>query len=270
MLAAAEEAGLDVKAAQSFLDTDELRSEVCQCTRAREQSPTESYRVLQSPIASHCGVAGVALVWRHHQREGHPLHPTVRDEPSHSPYADRQLDVGWRALILTSNPTLPRSFVFNCPQLSLVGGPFRNGPGTPWVLNGSMDAPTFLQVFEAAYSRLQRAPTLLGRRVALRELQSRPELNGQEGMAMTFDEAKGRYGVHLEGSGTVLALKPDNLTAAASIPPTPPTMATMATRATATPSEGREQGSAEATICDGGACCAVECGDDDDGVIAMF
>ena len=106
-------------------------------------------------------------------------------------------------------------FVFNCPQLNLIGGPFRVGSGTPFVLNGSMDAPTFLRVFEDAHSRLlaaQRTQPLLGRRVSLHSL-SRLELNGRCGVATGVNEASGRYAVALEGERDrpPMAIKPTNL-----------------------------------------------------------
>ena len=52
---------------------------------------------------------------------------------------------------------------------------------------------------------------LLKRRVVLRELSGRPELNGNIGTAISWDAAAARYGVRLESGGSKLALKPQNL-----------------------------------------------------------
>lgn len=151
LLAAAAEVGLDVAAATAFLETDELVKEV----------------------------------W--------------------ASYGDTIHGRGIHSIPL---------FVFNCPALNLIGGPFRAGPGTPFVINGSMNAPTFLAVFESALDRLvaaQRTAPLLGRRVLISGL-SRDELNGREGLAQSFQEGSGRYAVALEGAnGDLLALKPANL-----------------------------------------------------------
>ena len=51
------------------------------------------------------------------------------------------------------------------------------------------------------------AAPLVGRRVTIDGLTSRPELNGTGGVAQSFDDAKGRYNVKLD-SGTFMALKP--------------------------------------------------------------
>ena len=72
---------------------------------------------------------------------------------------------------------------------------------------------------ESAFSPVipmqQAAPLLLGVRVVISGLLSKPELNGAVGLAKTYDEKKGRYGVKVDGStGNLLALKPDNLSPA--------------------------------------------------------
>ena len=55
-------------------------------------------------------------------------------------------------------------------------------------------------------------PPLLQRRVVLRGLSGRPELNGRRGTAVSFDPATGRYGVQLEGaSREKVALRPASL-----------------------------------------------------------
>ena len=58
------------------------------------------------------------------------------------------------------------------------------------------------------------AQPLVGLRVKIDGLVSKPELNGTEGFADEFDDAKGRYNVRLDATGAVMALKPTNLTAA--------------------------------------------------------
>ena len=53
--------------------------------------------------------------------------------------------------------------------------------------------------------------SLVGRKVLVLALEGRPELNGQIGLVKAYDEAKGRCAVQLEGGGTPMLLKPDNL-----------------------------------------------------------
>ena len=50
---------------------------------------------------------------------------------------------------------------------------------------------------------------LLGQRVVLGGLSSRPELNGQRGVAQSFEG--GRYAVALEGGGESVRVRPSNL-----------------------------------------------------------
>ena len=52
---------------------------------------------------------------------------------------------------------------------------------------------------------------LLGRRVTINGLKSKPELNGKRGLVMSFDHAVGRAGVKIAGSGQMLSIKPSNL-----------------------------------------------------------
>ena len=54
---------------------------------------------------------------------------------------------------------------------------------------------------------------LLGQRVVLGGLSSRPELNGQRGVAQSFEG--GRYAVALEGGGESVRVRPGNLSPAA-------------------------------------------------------
>lgn len=59
------------------------------------------------------------------------------------------------------------------------------------------------------------AAPLVGRRVIIENLASRPELNGTAGIAISFDDARGRYNVRLESNGGgMMALKPTSLKAA--------------------------------------------------------
>merc|ERR1712091_296758 len=55
---------------------------------------------------------------------------------------------------------------------------------------------------------------LLGQRVVLGGLSSRPELNGQRGVARSFEG--GRYAVALEGGGESVRVRPGNLSPAVS------------------------------------------------------
>ena len=56
---------------------------------------------------------------------------------------------------------------------------------------------------------------LLGRRVKIDGLASKPELNGTFGTAISFDDVKGRYNVKLEATAEMMALKPANVSKAA-------------------------------------------------------
>ena len=58
------------------------------------------------------------------------------------------------------------------------------------------------------------AAPLVGRRVKISGLSSRPELNGTEGVAVSFDDAKGSYNVKLDAGGAFMSLKPMSMTAA--------------------------------------------------------
>ena len=51
-----------------------------------------------------------------------------------------------------------------------------------------------------------------GVRVKLCNLANRPELNGSIALAASFDKAKGRYAVKIDGFSEPMLLKPDNLT----------------------------------------------------------
>ena len=53
----------------------------------------------------------------------------------------------------------------------------------------------------------------IGRRVCITNLEARPELNGQHGLAVAFDDSKGRYNVKLERDGSFVSLKPTSLMA---------------------------------------------------------
>jgi hypothetical protein len=52
---------------------------------------------------------------------------------------------------------------------------------------------------------------LLGRRVVINGLVAKPELNGRTGTAVSFDDAKGRYSVELDGASSSFMIKPCNL-----------------------------------------------------------
>ena len=51
---------------------------------------------------------------------------------------------------------------------------------------------------------------LVGKRVVVEGLASKPELNGSKGTATSFDDAKGRYNVKMDAGG-IMALKPANV-----------------------------------------------------------
>ena len=51
---------------------------------------------------------------------------------------------------------------------------------------------------------------LVGKRVVVEGLASKPELNGNKGTATSFDHAKGRYNVKMDAGG-IMALKPANV-----------------------------------------------------------
>ena len=51
---------------------------------------------------------------------------------------------------------------------------------------------------------------LVGKRVVVNGMISKPELNGRGGTAISFDDGKGRYSVRLD-SGETLAIKSNNL-----------------------------------------------------------
>ena len=52
---------------------------------------------------------------------------------------------------------------------------------------------------------------IVGQRVSLHSLKGRPELNGCEGVAISFDSTTGRLGIRVDGEDKPLALKPENL-----------------------------------------------------------
>jgi hypothetical protein len=52
---------------------------------------------------------------------------------------------------------------------------------------------------------------LVGRRVRIEGLASKPELNGTEGLAASWDDAKGRYNVKLDAGDAFMALRPGSL-----------------------------------------------------------
>ena len=53
---------------------------------------------------------------------------------------------------------------------------------------------------------------LVGRRVIIDGLSSRPELNGKVAKAVSYNADKGRYGVRVEGAGgALLSLRPENV-----------------------------------------------------------
>jgi hypothetical protein len=59
-------------------------------------------------------------------------------------------------------------------------------------------------------SKQQETP-LLGRRVVINGLVAKPELNGRPGTAMSFDDDKGWYSVALDGTSSLIIIKPCHL-----------------------------------------------------------
>ena len=53
--------------------------------------------------------------------------------------------------------------------------------------------------------------SLVGQRVVVDGLVARPEHNGTQGTALSFDSVSGRYNILMDSTGGVLALKPQNL-----------------------------------------------------------
>ena len=147
-------------------------------------------------------------------------------------------DVVWR-----SYGDMPRRgisaiplFVFNVPELGVEGGPLRPHAASsekPPIVNGSMTPELFEEIFDDLYDRVavlrrrrgagaHRSPPpaaaapaapapLEGRRVVLRGLASRPDLNGRAGKCGRHDAAKGRYAVRLDGSTERLSIRGANL-----------------------------------------------------------
>ena len=67
------------------------------------------------------------------------------------------------------------------------------------------------QAYEACFSTSPDVAALApGLEVRLQGLKMKPEMNGQEGVLLMFDEAKGRWQIKLN-SGKVLEVKPENL-----------------------------------------------------------
>lgn len=95
---------------------------------------------------------------------------------------------------------------------TLRGAPPRGDPGSRQQLlhdvNTAITANTVLTTLPTPTT----AP-LTGKRVLIKGLAARPELNGTHGSALTYSDARGRYGVRL-ADGTDVALKPANLEAA--------------------------------------------------------
>jgi ankyrin repeat protein len=57
---------------------------------------------------------------------------------------------------------------------------------------------------------------LLGKRVVIAGIVSRPSVNGKHGVVYEYNEVKGRYAVRLDADGAAMLLKPTNLTALSS------------------------------------------------------
>ena len=89
-------------------------------------------------------------------------------------------------------------------------------PTAPPAAAGASTSPTSspASLAQTFASPSASAPALLQRRVELRGLSGRPELNGCRGVAVSFDPKTGRYGVQLDGKGREkVALRPATLRA---------------------------------------------------------
>ena len=159
--------------------------------------------------------------------------------------SDELRDVVWR-----SYGDMPRRginaiplFVFNVPEIGVEGGPLRpHAKGTssaPPVVNGSMTAELFVGIFEQLWQAVNAArkanarplpppaappppaaapsavpsavAALIGRRVRLHGLKSKPALNGRGGVCARYDAARGRCVVRLDGATEPMLLRAENL-----------------------------------------------------------
>ena len=93
---------------------------------------------------------------------------------------------------------------------------------------------------------------LLGQRVVLGGLSSRPELNGQRGVARSFEG--GRYAVALEGGGESVRVRPGNLSPA-SVSAVPGGVVEVSDEAAAAAERGDEATVLAWLKCGGGARC---------------
>ena len=149
--------------------------------------------------------------------------------------SDELRDVVWRSygdMARRGIGAIPL-FVFNCLEAAIEGGPLRpDGVGIDpaFIVNGSMDVDRFAAILNALWERLRthRARTtrelaadpraaahraLVGKRVRLHGLTTRPALNGAYGTVRGYDERKGRCAVRIDGSGESCSIRPANLRA---------------------------------------------------------
>ena len=90
--------------------------------------------------------------------------------------------------------------------------PYHAAPALDVALSRAQRHGNALLVRLIKEARAKDPPPLLDRRVRLRGLSARPELNAHTGLVVCFDESTGRYGVQLDSSREKqLALKPANL-----------------------------------------------------------
>ena len=71
-------------------------------------------------------------------------------------------------------------------------------------------------ISNGTHTHTQRTPwgntmSFVGQRVVVDGLVAKPEHNGTQGAALSFDPISGRYSVLMDSTGTILALKPQNL-----------------------------------------------------------
>ena len=112
------------------------------------------------------------------------------------------------ALLLTLLPFLGK-IVYDG---TLRGAPPHGEPGFRQQLLDDADAAVAAGTVLATLPTPTAAP-LIGKRVLIKGLAARPDLNGTHGAALTYSDERGRYGVRL-ADGTDVALKPASLEAA--------------------------------------------------------
>ena len=108
--------------------------------------------------------------------------------------------MGGMGAVAALPPPAPRAGPSGVSSLFEIGsaGPAAATPHSPDLATPSPSAAT-------------ASPLRPGQAVCIQGLKAKPELNAKMASVLSYDEAKGRYNVMVEGGGTVLALKRANL-----------------------------------------------------------